>query len=288
MSQQSRKNIAAKLISEHAQFFRCPICATAMSFENNGALICTNGHSYDLAKKGYIHMLSQSINTKYDKALFHSRQKIAESGFFTPLIEKIGSLISEGNSANIMSILDAGCGEGSHLSQIQKYISNDTIGFGADISKEGIQLAAGNSTNSIWLVADLANCPLADRSFDYILNILSPSNYSEFDRLLTDKGLLIKVVPNSDYLCELRELFYEDKEAFDNEKTMNRFQEKFELIKTEAIKYTVHLEQPLLNDLVKMTPLSWSASAEKIEKISGVANMNITIDLNILVGQKKV
>lgn len=134
----------------------------------------------------------------------------------------------------------------------------------------------------------MANCPLADRSLDYILNILSPSNYSEFDRLLKDDGLLIKVVPNSDYLYELREHFYGDREAFDNEKTMTRFEERFELIKTETITYSVHLEQPLLNDLVKMTPLSWSASEEKLTQISEAANMDITVDLNILIGKKKV
>lgn len=98
MSQLSRKDMAVKLISKYAHLFRCPICSNAMSFENNGALICAKGHSYDLAKKGYVHMLSQSVNTKYDKALFYSRQKIAESGFFTPLIEKIGGLINEGQS----------------------------------------------------------------------------------------------------------------------------------------------------------------------------------------------
>src|SRR5690606_40580058 len=69
-----------------------------------------------------------------------------------------------------------------------------------------------NSSNSVWIVADLANLPIATTSIDYILNILSPSNYAEFDRLLKKEGKLIKVIPNSDYLKELRGIFYEDKE----------------------------------------------------------------------------
>ncbi|MEK3889225.1 putative RNA methyltransferase [Bacillus sp. FSL K6-3431] len=288
MSQQSRKSIAAKLISEHAHFFSCPICTSPMVFENNTTLVCTEGHSYDLAKKGYIHLLSQSIDTKYDKSLFQSRQRIAESGFFTPLVEAIAILIENERLNELTAILDAGCGEGSHLAQIQEYVAGNTIGFGADISKEGIQLAASNLSNAIWIVADLAKTPLASQKFPFILNILSPSNYSEFDRLLTDDGLLIKVVPNSAYLQELRELFYENREAFDNEKTMSRFQEKFDLIKTQAVKYHVRLEQPLLNDLVKMTPLSWSANEAKRKQVSDMSDMDITIDLNILVGRKKV
>ncbi|WP_249313263.1 putative RNA methyltransferase [Lederbergia citrea] len=288
MSQQSKKEIAAKIISKHAHFFRCPICSNQMSMDNDHTLICIKGHSYDLAKKGYIHMLAQSINTKYDKALFHSRQKIAESGFFHPLVETIGKLIEKEIGQNHgTAILDAGCGEGSHLAQIQDYVASDTIGFGADISKEGVQLAASKSTKTIWLVADLANCPLASDKFPFILNILSPSNYAEFDRLLTDDGFLIKVIPNQDYLKELREVFYEEREAFDNEKTLARFEEKFDLVNSQSVRYSTHLEQPLLNELVKMTPLSWSANEKKLRRMSEMLSMDITVDLNILVGKKK-
>ncbi|MBS4205648.1 methyltransferase domain-containing protein [Bacillus sp. FJAT-49754] len=259
-----------------------------MSMDNDHTLICIKGHSYDLAKKGYIHMLAQSINTKYDKALFHSRQKIAESGFFHPLVETIGKLIEKEIGQNHgTAILDAGCGEGSHLAQIQDYVASDTIGFGADISKEGVQLAASKSTKTIWLVADLANCPLASDKFPFILNILSPSNYAEFDRLLTDDGFLIKVIPNQDYLKELREVFYEEREAFDNEKTLARFEEKFDLVNSQSVRYSTHLEQPLLNELVKMTPLSWSANEKKLRRMSEMLSMDITVDLNILVGKKK-
>lgn len=283
MSQTSKKALAAQRISERAHFFRCPICSSSMSFENNSTLICDQRHSYDLAKKGYIHLLSQMVHTKYDKALFQSRQRVAESGFFAPIVEEIGEFIKDKSKA---AIFDAGCGEGALLSQLQNQLaSHEIIGFGADISKEGVQLAAGNSTNTIWLVADLANCPLQSRKFDFILNILSPSNYSEFDRLLTEDGMLIKVVPNSGYLQELRAVFYGDR--FDNEKTITRFQEKFELMETRTVRYNIFLKQPLLDDLVKMTPLSWSANENKLEYISKLPSMNITVDVNILVGKQK-
>lgn len=57
----------------------------------------------------------------------------------------------------------------------------------------------------MWFVADLANLPIADQSVAVIMNILSPANYQEFKRVLVDDGLIIKVVPRSDYLAELRE-----------------------------------------------------------------------------------
>ncbi|WP_415783032.1 hypothetical protein [Brevibacillus invocatus] len=50
-----------------------------------------------------------------------------------------------------------------------------------DISKEGIRIAA-RSTSDIWCVGDLAHCPFKDQSFHVILNLLSPSNYSDYRR----------------------------------------------------------------------------------------------------------
>lgn len=286
MSQQSKKKLTANLIYEYVHFFRCPVCSNKMELNNDHALICTKGHSYDLAKKGYIHMLSQSTQTKYDKALFQSRQKMAETGFFTPLVKAIAKLIEKEMSHNA-AILDAGCGEGSHLVKLQSELgSSNMIGFGADISKEGIQLAARNQSKTIWLVADLAHCPLASDSFQFILNILSPSNYSEFERLLKKDGLLLKVVPNRDYLQELRQLFFKKKESFDNEQTLNRFQERFDLVGMQDVRYKVKLEQPYLDHLVKMTPLSWSVSQDQLQKISGITGMDITVDFKILIGKR--
>src|SRR5699024_1896748 len=104
------------------------------------------------------------------------------------------------------------CGEGSHLSSICDTVSLDlevpVTGVGIDISKEGILAAAKNYSNKVWLVADLAKMPFQEEQFDIILNILSPSNYVEFNRLLKDDGLVIKIVPQTNYLKELREIVY--------------------------------------------------------------------------------
>ena len=62
-------------------------------------------------------------------------------------------------------------------------VSGTKIGF--DISKDAIQLAASHYfDDAFWCVADLAHSPFAGEQFDAILNILSPSHYEEFGRLL--------------------------------------------------------------------------------------------------------
>ena len=141
--------------------------------------------------------------------------------------------------------------------------------MGIDISKEGIYIAAREHTNAIWCVN--VRCPFADKQFDYILNIFSPSNYAEFDRLLHDDGLLIKVMPESNYLKELREIFYNEteKEMYSNEHTLERFGESFEVIKRERLCYSIKVDQSLVEPLIRMTPLSWGTSEERLQQVLG-------------------
>ncbi|RBO11051.1 methyltransferase domain-containing protein, partial [Pantoea sp. 3_1284] len=87
----------------------------------------------------------------------------------------------------------------------------ESIGIGIDLAKEGIAAASKAYPDIIWSVADLAAMPFADAQVDAILNILSPANYAEFSRLLKPGGVVMKVVPESGYLLELREAFYDGK-----------------------------------------------------------------------------
>ncbi|MEH6944579.1 SAM-dependent methyltransferase, partial [Bacillus sp. JJ722] len=79
------------------------------------------------------------------------------------------------------------------------------------------------------LIQDLANTPFKAQQFDVILNILSPSNYAEFNRLLKDDGLVIKVVPRADYLIELREALFDpsSKQSYSNAETVELFHANF-------------------------------------------------------------
>ncbi|WP_262677390.1 methyltransferase domain-containing protein [Paenibacillus sp. J5C2022] len=194
-------------------------------------------------------------------------------------------------SNECISILDAGCGEGYHLNNIQLEINqkkHNTLAVGIDISKEGISIAAAGYSNAIWCVADIANCPFAGQQFQFILSILSPANYSEFQRLISDNGLVIKVVPDQDYLKELREIFYEGshKQVYSNFHTTSHFNEHFKLLEVESIRYQVNLHKTLVEPLLGMTPLSWGASKERIEKVLQMNLKQVTMAFKVLIGKK--
>ena len=192
--------------------------------------------------------------------------------------------------ANPFMIADLGCGEGSHLHSIIDQIENNIItGVGLDLSKEGILMAAKNYSDFIWFVGDLARTPFTDTSFHVILNILSPANYAEFKRILVQDGLVIKAVPRPNYLKELREaLFIDEKNSdYQNDHTVSLFEKNFQLLDIQQVTNTQILTKTDRENLVKMTPLTWSANRSRINSFIEQDSAKITLDLDILIGLNK-
>jgi 23S rRNA (guanine745-N1)-methyltransferase len=293
--QQSKRIQSANYVSQYEAILACPICHSSMKVMEFKSLICSNHHTFDFAKQGYINLTTHSVKVNYSKELFEARRKlITETSFYEPLIEEIVKVIHQyfAETKETLAILDTGCGEGSHLSMISDNMRSnfckEVVGVGIDLSKEGIMVAAKNYSECIWAVADLANTPFENSKFDVILNILSPSNYAEFNRLLKPDGIVIKISPQSGYLKELREhLFLEpEKQNYSNAEIVDRFNASFRFVESTRITYKANLNQSALHWLVSMTPLTWNANEEAVKTFLNRENAIITVDLDILIGKK--
>ncbi|RYL97006.1 methyltransferase domain-containing protein [Sporolactobacillus sp. THM7-7] len=289
----TNKEKSAELVNKYVHVFSCPICKSPMEVTHLKSLVCLNNHTFDFAKQGYVNMLTHAAHSHYDKQLFTARREIIlKSGLYTFLHEKISEVINDALSAakDEIMIVDAGCGEGSHLQRILDECENVRItGIGLDISKEGIRMAASNYKESIWLVGDLANSPLADQSCHFILNILSPANYKKFKRVLVPNGFVIKVVPRTHYLKELREAIFDgkDKKVYKNDETISLFKQHFHLADMINLSYTRELNHKELTNLVQMSPLAWNSSKNDINRIINQGISEVTVDLDILIGINK-
>lgn len=276
MGKVSKRVASILFMKEHETLFSCPLCNEKMHVEEEGHVICGNLHSFDIAKQGYVNFMINPSASMYSKSLFESRQEVINSGLYNPLQQRIADYIGD----QAKTILDTGCGEGSHLEKISGLLKQQVVGVGIDISKEGIQAAAKFYERKIWCVGDLAHSPYREHSFDCILNILSPANYEEFSRLLKPGGKVIKVVPQSQYLKEIRKQAFanSDKENYTNEHTVKRFKEHFSNVDQERLTYTLPLNAQLVPKLLEMTPLGWHLEKD-------ISLTDITIDLDILIGE---
>ena len=271
----SKRQMAIDAMQQHEEMLQCPLCKEPMHVTDTGSLQCTARHAYDIAKQGYVYLLTKPMQSMYSKELFEARHDVIASGLYDEVQQSVAQLLPAGR------VLDTGCGEGSHLVRMLA-TREDVMGVGIDIAKEAIVAAAKFATGPIWCVGDLANSPYRAGSFSSILNFLSPANYDEFKRLLSEDGVVIKVVPEAGYLQELRAQAFADseKETYSNEQTVARFKENFTQVEQHRITYTKPLAQELVPKLLQMTPMGWH-----VEQKEQVQLPQITIDVSILVGR---
>ncbi|MBC1544724.1 putative RNA methyltransferase [Listeria cossartiae] len=285
----SKMEINKLAIKENMALLACPICGGELTFQEPNSFVCPERHGFDIAKPGYLNLLKQAHKTKYDQALFESRKKVIASGFFGKLIKRVTEMIADTNKENIV-IYDAGCGEGSHLARVVSELQatgREVHAAGLDIAKEGVKQAARDYPGIVWTVADLANCPNKAESADVLLNILSPSNYEEFKRLLKTDGFLLKVVPEANYLRELREFIYVDeKSSYSNESVTSRLAEKLTVEHVERVTYKAPIAKELFADFLEMTPLGWHIAADKKSELLANPPEDLTVDLQIMIAKK--
>ena len=266
-----------------ATAFACPICQEALDLIQQ-SLVCTNRHSFDLAKFGYVNLAPQVKASKdYDKENFQNRQLVLENGFYDHILTSLSECLSPlDHPANI---LDIGCGEGYYSRSLQERYPDHSF-YAFDLSKESIQLAAKSDQEwkVKWFVGDLARLPLLDQSMDLLLDIFSPANYQEFKRVLAPDGRLIKVIPTATHLQEIRQKVKDhlDQVDYSNEQIIQHFSDHFTIENTIHCQERFELTPALREALLSMTPLLFHVDPAQIDWTDLT---QVTISATILIGR---
>ncbi|MGD6249539.1 hypothetical protein VWT71_22590, partial [Xanthomonas citri pv. citri] len=100
------------------------------------------------------------------------------------------------------------------------------------------------------------------------------------------EGKLIKIIPNSDYLKEIRNIVFSNhkNKDYDNSEVIDLFEANFNKIEMIDISYKVKLNKEELNKLLDMTPLTWNLSDVEKEGIIKKNLSEITMSFKVLVG----
>ncbi|MGY3704361.1 putative RNA methyltransferase [Vagococcus martis] len=282
-----KKEYAFDHLGQSINAMECPKCHTSFELSQSG-LVCQNNHQFDVSKKGTVHFPLHHMDSDYDKEMLLHRRKMIQKGLYEPLETEIAKLLFSVSQDEL--IIDMGAGEGSILERLatSHHVEGHKMGF--DLSKDGVLLSSDFSEEAFWFIGDVTNMPFKSESIDVLLNIFSPSHYEEMSRVLKKDGLVIKVIPESYYLKQLREAFYyddEDKKEYSNEKVYQKFIKDMTLVEEKHLTYDFLVEEEDFQDVLKMSPIHWGASETAKQRAHDNYFQKLTVDVKILVGKKQ-
>lgn len=262
----------------------CPLDGAPLQREG-GSWRCANGHSFDIARQGYVHLLpvqkKKSLDPGDSKAMVAARQRFLNAGFYQPIAALVNRvLLSEEPGAAPLACLDAGSGEGYYLRQLAGDPSLDRplALIGVDISKWAVLAAAKQDRRVAWVVGTNASLPVQPASLDRVLCLFGFPVYGEFARVLRLGGVLVQVDAGPDHLRELREIIYptlKEPATADRETPPG-----FEPAATDTLRYSLALpRQEDITDLLAMTPHLYRAKAEGLERVRTLDSLRVTVDV---------
>ncbi|WP_283621205.1 methyltransferase domain-containing protein [Limosilactobacillus avium] len=275
-----------QFVQKHIALFRCPVCKAPMEEVDKNSIICQRGHRIDFNRHGYLHFLSGAADTEYGREMFVARRQLLSAGLFRPIIEAVAHNLP----ARPLRILDVGTGEGTPLAQLAKIrhsLADTMVGF--DIAKAGVTLATQLPITAFFCVADLRQLPFNGESFDALVELFSPSDYAEFNRVLAPGGCLMKVIPNAGYLKEVRQLLYGDhqqKSNYDNHRVLDLFNQHYPDCQRQTIHYQFTVPSDMKQALVEMTPLHWGRGVRQLTAADYARLDKVTVDVSLLIAKK--
>jgi 23S rRNA (guanine745-N1)-methyltransferase len=184
---------------------RCPVCADRLVLQGRAprgeALRCPAGHSFDVARHGYVDLSGGRITHEGDSAaMIAARERVLDAGHF--------DIVTRGLAAATTTyprglLVDVGAGTGHHLAALLEG-RPEARGLALDVSKAALRRAARAHPRLAAVRADAwRGLPVADAAAAVILNVFAPRAGGEFARALAPGGRLVVVTPAADHLREL-------------------------------------------------------------------------------------
>jgi 23S rRNA (guanine745-N1)-methyltransferase len=235
---------------------RCPTCRTRGLHPARGALRCPAGHSFDIARHGYVGLLTgtRAISGD-DAAMAQARERFLSTDTYAPIRKAVARLATD-SAPEQATVVDVGCGTGYYLAGVLDQVPG-ARGLGLDTSVRALRSAARAHERAAAAAWDVFRpFPLASGVAEVVLDVFAPRNPVEFHRVLRPTGRLIVVRPTRRHLAELRgqvpAMVTIDP---DKEQRLHRALDPcFEAAVTEQVEYTAPLTRQEALDLVGMTP----------------------------------
>ena len=268
------------MLSTVVDLLSCPVCRASLELADR-TLWCAAGHSFDLARQGYVTLLGGAgSNFRSDTAdMLAARTRFLDSGFFDPILSAVSR-----QCPPAATILEVGAGTGHYLAAAVEACGGR--GVGLDLSKTAARQVSRLSDSIGAVVADgWQPFPIADEVIDVALSIFSPRNVSEFARVLRPGGTLVVVSPTPRHLGELVAqvgMIGVDKDK--TERIGNSMTGHFVRTERTLVEYQIDLGHSDIADVVLMGPSAFHLTTAQVDEKLAALPDPMTVTASVTVG----
>ncbi|MFD8233317.1 putative RNA methyltransferase [Streptomyces sp. NPDC059696] len=233
----------------------CPLCPSALE-RTAGALRCAERHTFDIARHGYVSLLTghRRAPSADSPGMVRSRAAFLGAGHYAPLARTLARLASELAPPDGI-VVDAGAGTGHYLAAVLDALPR-ALGLGLDSSTAALRTAARSHVRARAAGWDVWRpWPVRTGCADLVLNVFAPRNGPEFHRVLGPDGALLVVTPTGRHLRELRgPLGLLEVDPRKEERLRRSLGVTFRLEGTELLEWVMRLPADDVACLVGMSP----------------------------------
>ena len=251
----------------------CPICGEILA-RIEKQYRCGNGHSFDLARQGYVNLLpvqqKRSLNPGDTREQVLGRRAFLETGCYEPISNTLNETAKELGATG--PILDVGCGEGYYSARLAEALDAELTGL--DISKEAVRCAAAKYKGPQWLCGTAAHLPVETSSAGVVTSLFALTMAEEFKRVLRPDGYFFQVLAAEDHLLGLKSIIYPELK-FKEKNTVPEVP-GFELVKSVPIRFTFTVEGEQVQNLLGMTPHVFRITKEGAARLAATETLTDT------------
>lgn len=255
---------AVPVLDDALGLLRCPVCRVSLA-RAGGAVGCAEGHSFDVARQGYVSLLTGNRRGHHGDtaAMVAARERFLAAGHFDPLVEALEQAI--GPAAGC--VVDLGAGTGWYLARALDGLP-DAIGVALDVSAAALRRAARAHPRVAAVGCDAwGELPLRDGVADAVLNVFAPRNGAEMARVLKPGGTAVIVTAAPAHLAELREplglLGVDDRKE---ERLEEQLGAHLRLAGRRDLAWPLRLSHAAARDLVAMGPSAFHLDPAALEE----------------------
>jgi 23S rRNA (guanine745-N1)-methyltransferase len=238
---------------------RCPVCAGALE-EGDGVLRCAEGHSFDVARQGYVNLVPGPGDTA---EMVEARDAFLSAGHFARLTNALEEAAREAGGDG--AVVDLGAGTGHHLARLLDALPERT-GVAIDSSTAALRRAARAHPRAAAVGADAwRDLPLRAGTAALILSVFAPRNPTEMARVLAPRGAVLAVTPTTRHLFELVGPLGllsvpEDK----SDRLDEQLGSHFALSERRSVEHAMFLNREEAAQLIRMGPSAWHVDEQTV------------------------